>query len=195
MQCRGIYSPKLTKSIIYVIIVSMNFTEKILFDKTAIAKAVKRVGAEISHDYTGKTPLFVGILKGSFMFMADLVREVDLPCQMEFMAAKSYGDSAVSSGVVRITKDIDADIEGRDVIIVEDILDTANTLGSVCEVLRQRNPASLKICVFLDKKVDRKIPVEADYVCFDIENEFVVGYGLDYAEKYRNLPYLGTLKI
>ena len=174
----------------------MDFVDRILFDKKTIAEAVKRVAAEISHDYAGKAPLFIGVLKGSFVFMADLVREIDpnVPCQMEFMAAKSYGNSTVSSGVVRITKDIDVDIAGRDVIIVEDILDTANTIGSVCEVLRERNPASLKICVFLDKKIDRKIPIEADYVCFDIENEFVVGYGLDYAEKYRNLPYLAVLK-
>jgi len=174
--------------------------ERILYSETQIAEAVKRVGAEITRDYTGrleetedKIPLIIGILKGSFIFMADLVREIDLPCKMDFMVAKSYGQGTVSSGYVRIVKDIDTDIKDRDVIVVEDILDTANTLSSVCEILRARKPKSLKVCVFLDKKIDRKLQFEADYKCFDIENEFVVGYGLDYAEKYRNLPYLGVL--
>jgi hypoxanthine phosphoribosyltransferase len=167
--------------------------EKILYSAEQIAEAVARTGAEITRDYKGKTPLVVGILKGSFVFMADLVRCVDLPCEIEFMAAQSYGRGTTSSGVVRITKDIDTDIAGRDVIIVEDILDTGNTLNSVCEVLRARNPASLRLCVFLDKKIARKVPLEADYACFEVGNEFVIGYGLDYAEKYRNLKDLKVL--
>ncbi|MCL2070925.1 MAG: hypoxanthine phosphoribosyltransferase [Oscillospiraceae bacterium] len=171
--------------------------EKLLYNqhsKAQIAEAVKRVGAEITNDYAGKNPLIIGILKGSFIFMADLVREIDLSCQVDFMVVKSYGGGTVSSGYVRIVKDIDTVIEDRDVIIVEDILDTANTLQNVCDVLLSRKPRSLKVCVFLNKRKNRKIQFDADYECFEIEDEFVVGYGLDYAEKYRNLPYLAVLK-
>lgn len=175
----------------------MKTIDKVLYSqysKEKIAEAVKRVGAEITRDYTGKSPLIIGILKGSFIFMADLIREIDLLCQVDFMVVKSYGGGTVSSGLVRIVKDVDMDIKDRDVIIVEDILDTAATLQSVCDVLRARKPRSLKICVFLNKKTRRKILLDADYECFEIENEFVVGYGLDYAEKYRNLPYLAVLR-
>jgi len=173
--------------------------DKILYTKEEIAAQVKRVGQEITRDYaeivetTGRKPLMIGILKGSFMFMADLVREIDLACKVEFMSAKSYGQSTVSAGFVQVTKDISTVIEGRDIIIVEDILDTGNTLHELCGLLQARNPSSLKVCVFLDKKVDRKIPFQPDYACFEIENEFVVGYGLDYAERYRNLPDLRVL--
>jgi hypoxanthine phosphoribosyltransferase len=168
--------------------------EKVLFSREDIAREVGRVAAEITRDYQGKKPLFIGVLKGSFVFMADLIREVDLPCRVDFITAKSYGESTVSSGFVRIVNDVDEIIEGRDVIVVEDILETANTLSNVCEILRSRKPASLRVCTFLDKDDCRKIPFTADYVCFSVENEFVVGYGLDYAEKYRNLPYLGVLE-
>jgi len=168
--------------------------ERIIYTSEQIAEQVKRVGAEITRDYQGKKPVFIGVLKGSFVFMSDLVRAVDLPCRIDFLSAKSYGEGTVSSGFVRIIKDIDEVIEGRDVIIVEDILDTANTLSSVCEILQSRNPASLKICTFLEKDVARKISLVPDYFCFRVENEFVVGYGLDYAEKYRNLPYLAAIK-
>ena len=164
------------------------------FSKEQIAKEVKRVGAEITRDYAGKRPLIVCILKGAFMFAADLIREIDLSCKVDFMVVKSYGSGTVSSGFVQIVKDIDMSIEGKDVIIVEDILDTANTLHSVCGELLARNPNSLKVCVFLNKKTSRKLPFDADYECFEIQDEFVVGYGLDYAEKYRNLPYLAVLK-
>jgi hypoxanthine phosphoribosyltransferase len=173
--------------------------DKILFTKEEIAAQVRRVGQQITADYTetvertGRKPLMIAILKGSFMFMADLVREIDLACKVEFMSAKSYGQSTVSAGVVRIVKDVDTVLEGRDIIIVEDILDSGNTLNELCGLLRARNPASLKVCVFLDKKVDRRIPFEPDYKCFEIEDEFVVGYGLDYAERYRNLPDLRIL--
>jgi hypoxanthine phosphoribosyltransferase len=174
--------------------------DKILYTKEEIAKEVKRVGEEITRDYeetveaTGRKPLLIGILKGSFMFMADLVREIDIACKVEFMSAKSYGQGTASSGFVQIVKDVDSTIEGRDVIIVEDILDTGNTLNELCGLLRSRKPASLKVCVFLDKPSGRKVPFKADYTCFEIENEFVVGYGLDYAERYRNLPELRVLK-
>lgn len=168
--------------------------ERILHSEEDIKAAVKKIGVQITADYAGKTPLLVGILKGSVVFMADLMREIDLNCDIDFMVAKSYGNAAVSSGNVRIIKDLDTDITGRDLIIIEDILDSARTLYSVRNYLMQKNPASVKICTLLDKKVERAFDLKADYKCFDIENEFVVGYGLDYAEKYRCLPYVGVLK-
>lgn len=168
--------------------------ERILHSEEDIKAAVKQIGTQITADYAGKAPLLVGILKGSVVFMADLMREIDLNCDIDFMVAKSYGNSAVSSGNVKIIKDLDTDVTGRDLIIVEDILDSARTLYSVRNYLMQKNPASVKICTLLDKKVERAFDLKADYKCFDIENEFVVGYGLDYAEKYRCLPYVGVLK-
>lgn len=168
--------------------------ERILHSEDDIKAAVKKIGTQITADYAGKTPLLVGILKGSVVFMADLMREIDLNCDIDFMVAKSYGNAAVSSGNVKIIKDLDTDVTGRDLIIVEDILDSARTLYSVRNYLMQKNPASVKICTLLDKKVERAFDLKADYKCFDIENEFVVGYGLDYAEKYRCLPYVGVLK-
>ena len=168
--------------------------ERILYSEEEIKKAVKAVGTEITADYSGKSPLLVGILKGSVVFMSDLMREIKLSCDIDFMVAKSYGNAAVSSGNVKILKDLDTDVTGRDIIIIEDILDSARTLYSVKAYLMQKNPASLKICTLLDKKVERAFDLKADYKCFDIENEFVVGYGLDYAEKYRNLSYIGVLK-
>jgi len=168
--------------------------ERILHSEEDIKAAVKKIGTQITTDYAGKTPLLVGILKGSVVFMADLMREIDLNCDIDFMVAKSYGNAAVSSGNVKIIKDLDTDVTGRDLIIIEDILDSARTLYSVRNYLMQKNPASVKICTLLDKKVERAFDLKADYKCFDIENEFVVGYGLDYAEKYRCLPYVGVLK-
>ena len=168
--------------------------ERILHSEEDIKAAVKQIGTQITADYAGKAPLLVGILKGSVVFMADLMREIDLNCDIDFMVAKSYGNAAVSSGNVKIIKDLDTDVTGRDLIIVEDILDSARTLYSVRNYLMQKNPASIKICTLLDKKVERAFDLKADYKCFDIENEFVVGYGLDYAEKYRCLPYVGVLK-
>ncbi|MBQ7834374.1 MAG: hypoxanthine phosphoribosyltransferase [Ruminiclostridium sp.] len=168
--------------------------ERILFSEEELKNAVKKIGEEITKDYAGKKPLLVAILKGSIVFMADLMREIDLNCDIDFMVAKSYGSAAVSSGNVKIIKDLDTDITGRDLIIVEDILDSARTLYSVRNYLMQKNPSSIKICTLLDKKVARAFDLKADYKCFDIENEFVVGYGLDYAENYRSLPYVGVLK-
>ncbi len=168
--------------------------ERILHSEEDIKAAVKQIGTQITADYAGKAPLLVGILKGSVVFMADLMREIDLNCDIDFMVAKSYGNAAVSSGNVKIIKDLDTDVTGRDLIIVEDILDSARTLYSVRNYLMQKNPASVKICTLLDKKVERAFDLKADYKCFEIENEFVVGYGLDYAEKYRCLPYVGVLK-
>ncbi len=168
--------------------------ERVLFDEDALKSAAKKIGEQITKDYEGKVPLLVGILKGSVVFMADIMREINLPCDIDFMVAKSYGNAAVSSGNVKIIKDLDTDITDRDIIIIEDILDSARTLYSVRNYLMQKNPASIKICTLLDKKVERAFDLKADYKCFDIENEFVVGYGLDYAENYRNLPYIGVLK-
>ncbi|MBR5089000.1 MAG: hypoxanthine phosphoribosyltransferase [Ruminiclostridium sp.] len=173
-----------------------NDVERILFSEDEIRNAVAALGKRIAADVSGNgTPLFIGILKGSFIFMADLVRETGINCEMDFMIAKSYGNSTVSSGTVNIVKDISADITGRDVIVVEDILDTARTLAAVKELLLSRSPASVKICTLLDKVTAKRVSdLKADYKCFDVGNEFVVGYGLDYAEKYRNLKYIGVLK-
>lgn len=169
--------------------------ERILFTEEQLSGAVKALGEQITKDYAGKKPLLVGILKGSVVFMADLMRAIGLDCSIDFMVAKSYGNAAVSSGNVKILKDLDTDITGMDIIIVEDILDTARTLTAVKKYLQGKNPASIKICALLDKVTAEKAgDAKADYKCFDIENEFVVGYGLDYAEVYRNLPYIGVLK-
>lgn len=167
---------------------------EILFSEEQIKAAVKEIGKKITEDYKDKKPLLVGILKGSVVFMADLMRAIDLDCQIDFMVAQSYGNSTVSSGVVQIKKDLETDIEGRDVILIEDILDTARTLHAVIHTLSARKPASIKICTLLDKKIERSVNIKSDYKCFDIENQFVVGYGLDYAQSYRCLPYIGILK-
>ncbi len=168
--------------------------ERILFSEEELKESIKALGRRLTEDYKGKSPVIIGILKGSVIFMSDLIREINLPCSIDFMVARSYGNEAVSSGKVNIVKDTDRDISGKDVIIVEDILDSARTLYAVRNHLLGKNPASVKICTLLDKKVEKAADITADYKCFDIENEFVVGYGLDYAEKYRNLPYIGVLK-
>jgi len=168
---------------------------RVLYSEEDLKRAVEAVGKRITEDYAGKRVILVGILKGSVIFFSDLAREIDLECGIDFMVAKSYGNSTVSSGNVRILKDLDTDITGLDVIIVEDILDTARTLTAVKKYLLGKNPASVKICALLDKVTAEKAgDAKADYKCFDIGNDFVVGYGLDYAEKYRNLPYIGVLK-
>ena len=168
--------------------------ERVLFSEEELKNAVKTLGKRINEDYKGKKPVFVGVLKGAFVFMSDLVRAADIDCEMDFMVAKSYGNAAVSSGTVNVLKDIDIDIKGRDVIIVEDILDTARTLAAVKEIFLHREPASVKICTLLDKVTAKRVSdIRADYKCFDIGNEFVVGYGLDYAERYRSLAYIGIL--
>lgn len=172
--------------------------ERILFSEEQLKKRVREVGKEISRDYKDKNPLLVGILKGSVVFMADLMRAVDIPCQIAFLSARSYGLKALSSGKIDMDNDIayalGTEAEGRHIILIEDILDTALTLNTVSSRLKELNPASLKICTLLDKQVQRSIDLKADYKCFDVENEFVVGYGLDYAQNYRNLPYIGVLK-
>lgn len=165
---------------------------KELISSENIQKRVKEIGAEITAEYKGKDIIVVGVLKGAFIFMADMVRAIDLPCQLDFMQAQSYSGTE-STGIVNITRDIEFDVEGKDVIVVEDILDTGRTLYAICQTLRSKKAKSVKVCVFLDKPSRRVVDLKADYVCYEIPDNFVVGYGLDYDEKYRNLPYVGQL--
>jgi hypoxanthine phosphoribosyltransferase len=168
--------------------------DRILFSVDDIFKAVSALGKKISEDYKGKKPLFVCVLKGSVIFFSDLIRAVTLSLEIDFLIAESYGSSHESSGSVEIIKDIGSDIRDRDVIIVEDIIDSGKTLFGLDELLKARKPKSLKYAVLIDKNTGRGGGVAPDYKCFDAENEFIVGYGLDYAEKYRGLPYIGVLK-
>lgn len=169
--------------------------ERILFSEEEIKNAVKALGKRITEDYRDEPPIIVGILKGSFIFMSDLVREIGLNCDIDFMIAKSYGSATVSSGTVNIVKDLDTDISGRHVLIVEDILDTARTLTAVKDLLMDRSAKSVKIAALLDKvTAERVSDLKADYRCFEVGNEFVVGYGLDFAEKYRGLKYICVLR-
>lgn len=167
--------------------------EKILISEEQIKNKVQELGELITQDYQGKNLFVLGILKGSIQFMSDLIRKIELPLEIDFMAVSSYGKSTESSGTVRIIKDLDVSIEERDVLIVEDIIDTGLTLDYLVENLQSRKPASLKICTFLNKPARRKLNSKVDYCGYDIPDEFVVGYGLDYAEKYRNLPYVAVL--
>ena len=167
--------------------------ERILISEEEIQKKVAEMGRKISEDFRDKDPLFVGVLKGCFIFMADLMRYVDIRCSMDFMAVSSYSGTS-STGAVKINKDLSEDIEGRHVIIVEDILDSGVTLNYLKNFLLVRKPASISIATLMDKPARRKAEVYADYSCFEIPDAFVVGYGLDYNERYRNLPYIGVLK-
>ena len=167
--------------------------ERILISEEEIQKKVAEMGKKISQDFRDKDPLFVGVLKGCFIFMADLMRYVDIRCSMDFMAVSSYSGTS-STGDVKINKDLSEDIEGRHVIIVEDILDSGVTLSYLKQYLMVRKPASISIATLMDKPARRKADVYADYSCFEIPDAFVVGYGLDYNERYRNLPYIGVLK-
>ena len=155
---------------------------------------IKELGAQITADYAGRAPLLVGVLKGAFMFMSDLFRAIDLPVEFDFMAVSSYGSATRSSGVVRIIKDLDLDLTGRHVLIVEDIVDSGLTLSYLMRNLESRGPASIAVCALLTKPARRAIEVPVRYVGFEIPDEFVVGYGLDFAERYRNLPYVAVLR-
>jgi hypoxanthine phosphoribosyltransferase len=166
---------------------------EVLIDRDALQRRIRELGEEISTDYTGRDLLLVGVLKGAVFFMADLMRNLTIPCEIDFMAISSYGDSTDSSGVVRILKDLDINIEGRDVLVVEDIIDSGLTLSYLMRNLEARQPASLEICALLTKPDRREIEVPVRYVGFEIPNRFVIGYGLDFAERYRNLPYVGVL--
>ena len=168
--------------------------ERILLSEDQIKARIAELGRELTADYAGKNPIFIGVLKGVVMFFADMIRAIPLDCQIDFMAVSSYGGGTQSSGKIRIQKDISVDLAGRHVVILEDILDSGLTLSHTAAYLKTKGPASLKICILLDKPDRRKAEVQADYVGFTIPNLFVVGYGLDFDENYRNLPYVGVLK-
>ena len=168
--------------------------KEVLISKEKIAEKIAEIGQQINMDYEGKETLLVAVLKGSVVFLADLMRAIDIPVSIDFMAVSSYGAGTTSTGVVKIIKDLDTPLEGKHLIIVEDILDSGVTLSYLKELLLGRNPASIKIVTLLDKPTRRKADIKMDYTGFEIPDEFVVGYGLDYDEKYRNLPYIGVLK-
>lgn len=167
---------------------------RVLVSEAQIQERVVQLGRQISADYAGREPLLVGILKGAVVFMVDLARQIDLAVEVDFMAVSSYGNSTESTGVVRILKDLDESIEGRHVVLVEDIVDTGLTLRYIVEYLRDRGPASVSICALLRKTKARQTAPPIDYVGFEIPDEFVIGYGLDFDERYRNLPYVGVLR-
>lgn len=167
---------------------------EIMISEEALKKRIKELGEEISRDYEGKEVLAIGILKGAVLFLSDLIREISVDTKIDFMAVTSYGASTKSSGIVRILKDLDTSIEGMDIIIVEDIIDSGITLHYLRDYLMGRKPNSLKICTLLDKPERREADIKADYVGFEVENKFIVGYGLDYNEKYRNIPYITCLE-
>ena len=168
--------------------------KKILISHDEIVTAARELGQKLTEDYQGKNPILVGILKGSVPFMAELIKHIDTHIELDFMLVSSYHGGTSSSGVINIIKDMDQDIKGRDILFVEDSIDTGKTLKSLKELFEGRQPASVKIATLLDKPEGRLVEIEADYTCFTIPNEFVVGYGLDYDENYRNLPYIGVLK-
>jgi hypoxanthine phosphoribosyltransferase len=167
--------------------------EEILIDEETLQTRIRELGVEISADYAGRDLLLVGVLKGAVFFMADLMRELSVPCEIDFMAISSYGAATDSSGVVRILKDLDINVAGRDVLVVEDIIDSGLTLSYLMRNLTARQPGSLEICTLLTKPDRREIDVPVRYVGFEIPNKFVIGYGLDFAERYRNLPYVAVL--
>lgn len=169
--------------------------QRTLLTASQIEERVSEMGKQITADYQGKNLLVVTVLKGSAIFAADLVRKIDLPLQLDFVCTSSYGDSTKSSGVVQIVKDIDQNLEGLDVLVVEDIVDTGLTLSYLLKLLQVRNPASLRMCSLLEKPARRKTEVKIDYLGFTIDDHFVVGYGLDYSGRYRNLPYVGILEL
>lgn len=168
--------------------------QEVLFSEEQLDRRVREIAAQIEKDYEGKEIMLISVLRGSFVFMADLCRRIDLPCTLDFMSVSSYGKGTSSSGQVQITKDLSSDISGKHIIVVEDILDSGNTLSYLLKLLEQRNPASIRLCTLLDKPDRRVKQVEVHYSGFSIPDAFVVGYGLDYAEKYRNMPYIGILK-
>jgi hypoxanthine phosphoribosyltransferase len=166
---------------------------EILVQADELQHRIKEMAADVSRDYKGRDLLLIGVLKGAVFFLADLMRHLDIPCEVDFMAVSSYGSSTDSSGVVRILKDLDAPLEGRNVLIVEDIVDSGLTLQYLMRTLEARNPASIEVCALLTKPERRKVDTPARYVGFEIPDKFAIGYGLDYAERYRNLPYVATL--
>ena len=166
----------------------------VLIDEKTVDQRIEEIGKEISKAYEGKCVHMICILKGSVFFACELAKRITVPVTLDFMSVSSYGNDTKSSGVVKIVKDLDEPLEGKDVLIVEDIIDSGRTLSYLIEILNQRKPASLQLCTLLDKPDRRVKPVHVDYTCFDIPDEFVVGYGLDYAQKYRNLPFIGVVE-
>jgi len=172
----------------------INDIKEVLLSEEVIKEKIKALGAQITEDYKGKDLILLGILKGSVMFMSDLMKEINLPCKMDFMAVSSYGDATQSSGIVKIIKDLDFEIKDKHILIIEDIIDTGITLKYLMKYLSARNPSSLEIVCLLNKPERRKEQLDVKYLGFDVPDHFLVGYGLDYAETYRNLPYIGILK-
>ena len=168
---------------------------RVLLSEEEVGKKIREIGEQISKDYEGKTVHLICVLKGGVFFTCELAKRISVPVTMDFMSVSSYGDETSSSGVVSIVKDLDETIEGKDVLVVEDIIDSGRPLSPLLEILKQRKPNSLRLCTLLDKPERRVKNVDVDYVCFNIPDEFVVGYGLDYAQKYRNLPYIGVVEL
>ncbi|MFD1736917.1 hypoxanthine phosphoribosyltransferase [Bacillus salitolerans] len=168
--------------------------EKVLISEEQIQQKIRELGVELTKEYEGRFPLLVGVLKGAMPFMGDLLKRIDTHLEMDFMDVSSYGNTTVSSGEVKIIKDLDTSVEGRDILIIEDIIDSGLTLSYLVELFKYRKAKSIKIVTLLDKPTGRKAKIKADFVGFEVPDAFVVGYGLDYAEKYRNLPYIGVLK-
>ena len=183
-------SAKITKGAVNV----KNDIERVLISREKIAEKVREIGKRVTSDYQGRNPILIGVLKGCTLFMSDLAREIDLHCEFEFMKVSSYGSGTKTSGAVEIQMDVGCDIAGRDIIIVEDILDSGLTLSYLMAQLKTRNPASVKICTFLEKPSRHLVDIPIDYLGFEVDDVFVVGYGLDFDGKYRNLPYVGELK-
>lgn len=169
-------------------------TIKVLVSEEEVEKRIRDLGEKISKDYEGKQVHLICVLKGGVFFMCELAKRITVPVSMDFMSVSSYGDGTTSSGVVKIAKDLDESLEGKDVLVVEDIIDSGRTLSYLLEILKKRNPNSMKLCTLLDKPERRVMDVNVDYVGFNIPDEFVVGYGLDYAQKYRNLPFIGVVE-
>ena len=170
-------------------------TVRVLVEEEEVDKRIRDLGEQISKDYEGKEVHLICVLKGGVFFMCELAKRITVPVSMDFMSVSSYGDGTASSGVVKIAKDLDETLEGKDVLIVEDIIDSGRTLSYLLRILKGRHPASIKLCTLLDKPERRVTDVKVDYCCFNIPDEFVVGYGLDYAQKYRNLPYIGVVEL
>lgn len=173
----------------------MSETIRVLLSEEEVDKRIVEIAAKISEDYNGEQVHMICVLKGGVFFTCELAKRLTIPVSMDFMSVSSYGADTKSSGVVKIIKDLDEGIEGKNVLVVEDIIDSGRTLSYLLEYLRNRNPKSLKLCTLLDKPERRVVEVDVDYTCFDIPDEFVVGYGLDYAQKYRNLPYIGVVEL
>ncbi|MCK1215360.1 hypoxanthine phosphoribosyltransferase [Streptococcus uberis] len=168
--------------------------KKVLYSEEEIISKTKELGKQLTKDYQGKNPLMVGVLKGSVPFMSELMKHIDTHVEIDFMVVSSYHGGMTSSGEVKILKDVDTNVEGRDIIFIEDIIDTGRTLKYLRDMFKYRKANSVKIATLFDKPEGREVDIDADYVCYDIPNEFIVGFGLDYAENYRNLPYVGVLK-